>query len=87
MMMPEDVYPYAPSQNGNPIDNTYEGLKSQDDGAVWNTNYEEDDDDGFWYNSVAKPHYELPNARRVKMMEKILNAKHFNRQPNADMFY
>lgn len=87
--MPEDVYlPYAPSQNGNPIDSTYEGLRSQDDGAVWNANLEEDkSDDGYWFNSVSKPHYELPNARRVKLMENILNVKRYNRRPNADIFY
>lgn len=77
--------PYAIDKNyeNNPFDGMYEGLRNEDDGMMRNNN-EDTIDDGIWYNSVERPHFELPGSKRAYKIEKIGKRFKPNQQRASD---
>lgn len=75
----DDTYfPYAEKknfENNNPFEGFYEGLRSQDDGPLLHKKDDGDLDEGLWFNSYTRPHYEMANSGPLEDILRRLNAK------------
>ena len=84
--MPDDTYfPFAQKRNydnNNPVESFYEGFRSQDDDNAWK-NDDNKADEGLWFNSYTKPHYEIAGKRPLEDMIRRLKA----RQNAENYFY
>jgi hypothetical protein len=82
----DEFYPPYASNRNYPMESVYDGFKSQDDGGIWSGIEDNNDaDDGYWYNTYTKPHYELKRGRNY---DNIFNVKRYNgRLQNADNYY